>query len=485
MRVSKEELIAVLAQFNPWWRGEVIADLPGWRRAAFRELHSWMTAPPAPRAVLLSGARQIGKTTLMLQAVDALLKADVPPANILYVTFDHPILKMAGIDAVLAAWREREPQAPGQEFLFLDEAQFIRDWGTWVKHQTDFHKNRRIAFTGSAMPLLEEGQESGVGRWHTIRLTTLSFYEYLQIKQVLLPALPHMKSLRDLFDWTQADFYRTSEIATPYIGHFHEYLVRGGFPQTAQVESITQAQRLLREDIIDKVLKRDMTALFGVRRVLDLEHTFLYLCMHDGGLLDMADLCANLEVKRPTAQHFIELLEAAHLIYRLPPYGYGKDILRARFKIYLADAAIAPAVMLKGKALLEDPAALGVATETAVFKHLFARYYAQNVRFTYWRGKKEREVDLVAEVGSQTIPFEVKYRTQHTGARELKGLIELLEQKHLSRGYVITKELSDFGLLPGVPQQGDVPSQIMRIPAALLCYWMGASEIDMAEDLVG
>src|SRR5690606_1838063 len=104
--------------------------------------------------------------------------------------------------------------------------------------------------------------------------------------------------------------------------------------------------------------------------VLDLEHTFLYLCLHDGGLLDMPDLCSNLEVKRPTAQSFIELLEATHLIHRLPPFGYGKDVLRARYKVYLADAAIAPAVLLKGKGLLEDAAALGVATETAVFKHL-------------------------------------------------------------------------------------------------------------------
>lgn len=187
----------------------------------------------------------------------------------------------------------------------------------------------------------------------------------------------------------------------PYVGHFHEYLIRGGFPQTAQVESITQAQRLLREDIIDKALKRDMTALFGVRRILDLEHTFLYLCMHDGGLLNITDLSSNLEVKRPTAQHFIELLEACHLIYRLPPFGYGQDVLKGRFKIYLADAAIAPAVMLKGKSIIDDPAALGVATETAVFKHLFARYYSQNVRFTHWRGRQEREVDLVAEIGWQ------------------------------------------------------------------------------------
>lgn len=477
MKVSQDELIAVLSQFNPWWRDEAIADLPGWRRAAYRELHAWMSNPPAPRAVLLSGARQIGKTTLMLQAADALLKAGVPAANILYATFDHPLLKLAGIDAVLDAWRAREPKADGLEYLFLDEAQFIRDWGTWVKHQVDFRKDRRLAFTGSAMPLVEAGQESGVGRWHTIRLTTLSFYEYLQIKNLQLPALPPIKSLRDLFDWSAADFYRTSEAAAPYVGHFHEYLVRGGFPQTAQVESITQAQRLLREDIIDKVLKRDMTALFGVRRVLDLEHTFLYLCMHDGGLLDMGDLCANLEVKRPTAQNFIELLEATHLIYRLPPFGYGKDVLRARFKVYLADAAIAPAVMLKGKTLLDDPAALGVATETAVFKHLFARYYPQNVRFTYWRGKKDREVDLVAEVAGQIIPFEVKYRAQHTGARELKGLLALCEQKKLARGYVVTKSLDDFGVLPSVPSKTQATTQIMRIPAPLLCYWMGAHEL--------
>lgn len=433
-----------------------------------------MATPPAARAVLLSGARQIGKTTLMLQVIESLLEAGTPAANILYATFDHPIIKLAGIEAVLAAWREREPKRAGVEYLFLDEAQFMRDWATWIKHQVDFHKSRRIAFSGSATPLMAGGQESGVGRWHTLRLTTLSFFEYLQIKRLVMPPLPRLKSLRELFQWPAEKFHRTSELAVSYTGYFHEYMIRGGFPQTAQIESITQAQRLMREDIIDKVLKRDMTALFGVRRVLDLEQTFLYLCLHDGGLLDMVDLCNNLAVKRPTAQSFIELLEATHLIYRLPPYGYGKEVLRARFKVYLTDAAIAPAVMLRGKALLEDPAALGRATETAVFRHLFARYYARSVRFSYWRGKSEREVDLVAEVEGETVPFEVKYRAQHTGARELRGLLELCRQKGLGHGYVVTKSLDDFGLLPAPPQAG--AAAIMRVPAPLVCYWMGATE---------
>lgn len=481
MRVSKEDIISVLGQFNPWWRGETIADLPDWKRAAWKEMNRWVLTPPAHRAILLSGARQVGKTTLLLQQIQSLLEQGVPSANILYATFDHPLLKLAGIDALLAAWREREPRAEGPEFLFLDEAQFVRDWGTWIKLQVDFNKQRRIIFTGSAMPLVEAEQESGVGRWHAIRLTTLSFYEYLQLKRIVLPALPPLKTLAQLFEWTAPQFYRVQEIATPYVGYFHEYLVRGGFPQTAQVESITQAQRLLREDIIDKVLKRDMTALFGVRRILDLEQTFLYLCMHDGGLLNMSDLSNNLAVKRPTAQHFIELLEACHLIYRLPPFGYGKDVLKGRFKVYLADAAIAPAVMLKGKSVLDDPAALGVATETAVFKHLFARYYTQDVRFTYWHGKREHEVDLVAEIGQQLIPFEVKYRNQHTGKRDLKGLFEFCEQKKIARGYVVTKALDDFGLLDDQSTSGDATTPIMRLPASLLCYWIGASELGNVE----
>jgi predicted AAA+ superfamily ATPase len=105
MRVSKEELIAVLAQFNPWWRGEPIADLPRWQRAASRELNRWVTNPPVHRAILLSDARQVGKTTLLLQQIDALIKQGIAAANILYATFDHPVLKLGGIEAVLEAWR--------------------------------------------------------------------------------------------------------------------------------------------------------------------------------------------------------------------------------------------------------------------------------------------------------------------------------------------------------------------------------------------
>lgn len=100
-----------------------------------------------------------GKTTLYLQAIEELLNRGVAPTNILYATFDHPLLKLIGLDALLKLWREFEPAREGPEYLFLDEIQVAKDWQTWIKHQVDFDKRRRIAVTGSATPLVTDVQE--------------------------------------------------------------------------------------------------------------------------------------------------------------------------------------------------------------------------------------------------------------------------------------------------------------------------------------
>ncbi len=209
--------------------------------------------------MLLSGARQVGKTTLFLQAIDDLLAQGVSPNNILYITFDHPLLKLLGLDGLVQLWREPEPALDGPEYLFLDEIQVARDWQTWLKHQVDFEKRRRIAVTGSATPLVTEGQESGVGRWQTIRLATLSFYEYLQLKKLQVPSLAPVGSLRELFDWSPTELASVSANARPLTGLFHEYLLRGGFPQSALVDSIPLAQKLLRDRKWDILLLTQTT----------------------------------------------------------------------------------------------------------------------------------------------------------------------------------------------------------------------------------
>jgi len=475
MKIRREELIPIIAQFNPWWKNERIPDLPKWKRGAFSELMQWIETPPVQRAVLLSGPRQVGKTTLLLQAIEKLLAAGVPPGNILYATFDHPICKLAGLDAVLEAWRELEPKADGPEYLFLDEAQFIKDIGTWVKHQVDFFKTKRIIFTGSATPLIHENQESGLGRWHNIEISTLSFYEYLQLKEVNLPQIPTISSIDTLGQITSSEHYKMVEGATALIGHFHEYLIRGGFPQTVLVNSITQSQRLLREDIVEKALKRDMTALFGVRRILELEQMFIFLCMHDGGIQDTQTISKELGIAKQTVQNFVDLFESTHLIYKLPPFGYGKEVLRGKNKIYLSDPAIAPAVLIKGKTILENQHALSQCVETAIIGHLWSHCRTNQAKFSYWRSPKDKEVDLVVEIDGIVVPFEVKYQTQAVQKRDVPGLFELVKQKaSIKSGFVVTKAPSDLGLF----EESGSDKIYIKIPAALLCYWLGESEFN-------
>ena len=111
MIASHADLLAVLSRFNPWWSGAAFPVVPAWKRAAFSPMQAWATAPAGGRALLLSGARQVGKTTLMLQLIRSLLERGVPPSNILYATFDHPLLKLVGLDELLSVWREFAPAA--------------------------------------------------------------------------------------------------------------------------------------------------------------------------------------------------------------------------------------------------------------------------------------------------------------------------------------------------------------------------------------
>ena len=480
MDIPKSELFSVLQQFNPWWAGAPMADLPDWQRLAARPIWQWVQDTSNRRALLLTGARQVGKTTLLRQTIRQLLAAGYAPGQVLYATLDHPLLKLAGLPRTLEAWDELHPPAPGQtRYVFLDEIQYMPDWQTWLKHQVDFNRSLRIAATGSANPLRNGSAESGVGRWETLPLPTLSFGEFLTLRNIRVPpGIPALHDLHELFAWTEADFASARAAAQPLTGHFHDYLLRGGFPEPALTPDLARCQRPLREDIVDKVLKRDMTAFYGVRRVQEVERIFLYLCYHDGGILDIPTLCGQLEgVNRQTALNFLDLFEAAHLITRLKPFGYGKEVLRGRDKVYLADAALPGAMMLLGPQLLTQPERLGAAVETAFFKHVITRYWRETPEFSYWvEPRSKQEVDVIARIGDRLLPFEVKYQDAAITPARLKGMRQFMESRHVDQGTVITQRWSDFGRFPVRSMNKASPEkpigEVVAIPAPLACYWM-------------
>ncbi|MBI2431377.1 MAG: ATP-binding protein [Candidatus Hydrogenedentes bacterium] len=455
MNIPENELLMVLQEFNPWWVGKPPGDLPRWERAAVQSVRTWLRNKTV-RSLLLTGARQTGKTTVFRQTIQ----------------------RLVDVGRTLETWNSIFPAVSDHpRILFLDEIQFVPDWQTWLKHQVDFHREHRIAVTGSASPLRGASAESGVGRWETVLLPTLSFGEFLQLRGIETPTLAEIDSLQSLFDWTPADFARTGPIGRDLIPHFHEYLLWGGFPEPALSEDLSRCQRLLREDVVDKMLKRDMTALYGVRRVIEVEKLFLYLCYHDGGIIDISAIARELDgINRPLVQSFLDLFEAGHLIYRLKPFGYGKEILRGRDKVYLADAALAGAILVLGRRLLEQPERLGAAVETAFFKHLFARYYAESQGFSYWRDRKHHdyEVDVVAQLGNTLVPFEVKYQDTEILPKRLRGLRQFMNQRNLEQSFVITRRWADFGIRSmETTQVGGAPkAKVLLLPAPLACLWL-------------
>ncbi|MGE5577071.1 MAG: ATP-binding protein [Syntrophothermus sp.] len=477
--IEDTQLLQVLRGFNPWWIvGEVPATLAKpVRRLAFYEISNFLQRTDFHRAILVSGARRVGKTTILYQLAQEAIREGMKPSQIMYASFDHPILKLASLERIIEVFRNNV--AGGAELLlFFDEVHYAPDWNLWLKLTVDRYPNYKIVATGSASSILDvQGAESGVGRWIEIKIPTLSFYEYLELLGLPRPDFPRDIKPTQIHNLSRPEAQDVLNKCLPLEPHFHRYLLVGGFPETALMQDTLSAQRLLREDVVDKVLKRDMTALYGVRNVLDLERLFIYLCMHTGQILVQDTIAKEIGVSRVTVSNDLKYLEMANLIYRSEPTDLeGKRILKAKPKVYLADPAIRNAVLLKGDEVLADPIEMGIIVETAVFKHLAAFYFKERPRIGYWRETKtNKEVDIVVELpNTNSIIAEIKYREDPSISAQ-EGIISFIRSRKVASALLVTKTSRDFGAVE-LSALRDLPVKPFRIPAFVFLYLLGHAE---------
>ena len=105
---TDENILDLLYSYNPWWKTGSVQkefDKP-MKRIAFYEGYKALCNDSVRRAVLLSGARRTGKTTILYQTVSQLLHSDVLPKNVLFISFDHPLLKMCTISDILNVYEQ-------------------------------------------------------------------------------------------------------------------------------------------------------------------------------------------------------------------------------------------------------------------------------------------------------------------------------------------------------------------------------------------
>ena len=472
--VDRTEALRVLQGFNPWWGNGSMPTVPPFRRIAFQSCKSLLDDTTLRRAVHLSGPRRVGKTTVLLQLAESILDEGREPKSVLYLSLDHPILKLLSLPEVLRLYHENIYSEGRSVVLLLDEVQYEENWELELKQLIDHKRFYRIIATGSASVVQKQKlAESGVGRWVKVTIPTLSFYEFLQIREEETPRIAEGLRPNDLFTKDRAALLELGAQFRTLMPAFVRYLLVGGFPETATQADVATCQRLLREDVVERVLKRDMTALFGIRNVNDLEKLFIYLCLHTGDILSVQNCASALGTTSVTVSNHLDALEQANLIFRLAPARHGgKAVLKARYKIYLVDAALRNAVLLRGEDITGNPQEMGTIVETTVLRHLAAYYYRDTPQLMYWRDPKTRlEVDMIVKSPAYVIPVEVKYR-QEAGIGETSGIVTYCRAEKVTKAYWITERERDFDIV----SVGAGRTKVLRIPAHIFTYLIGQAE---------
>ena len=470
---TKERILNVLTAYNPWWKtGAVNKNMAKtYKRFAFYEAMKRLMEPTLRRSVILTGTRRVGKTTIQYQMIDNLLTSGVAPQKIVYISMDHPILKLSQFEDVLACYHENI-YAEQDVYYFFDEIQYAQDWDKWLKTIYDMQPETRVVATGSASPVLVKGsRESGAGRWTVIQVPTMSFFEYCELIGVKMPEIPANLKVTDLLSKTQFERRQIMVQLSAVQNHFIRYLKVGGFPELALAVNDLFAQQILREDVVDKVLKRDLPALYNIRNATELERIFLYLCNVSSDIVSIEAITKELNgVSRTTVENYISYLESANLIYQSWPVDMAnKKVLKARPKIYIADAAIRNAVLMDDS-FMTDTVEMGKIVETAVYKHIAAFYYQLATSVGYFRGgRKDKEIDVVVDYPNiRKILIEVKYRDGAPIADD-DAIVEMCDEA--SACIVVTKTADDFGIhnTPG-------GKNLLRIPAFAFLYLLGNAE---------
>ena len=475
--ISDERVIKVLRQYNPWWRTPLAIkeETKPQKRMVYYDALNTIMHKSIRRLALLSGMRRVGKTTILYQIIDHLIDEGVDAKNILYVTFDNPVLKLVNVEDVLNIYENMYP-TEGVKYFFVDEIQYTEDWELWMKVIYDSRKDIQMVATGSASPILEKGStDSGTGRWTVIKIPTMSFYEYCQLLGLDMPILPESLKLSEISQMSSAEMGDLMDKFSPLQNHFNRYLTIGGFPELVLADDDKYAQRMLREDVVDKVIKRDVLSLFNIRSPLLMEKLFLYLCMNSTEIFSASSAAKELEnTSVSTIDSYINALEMSNLIYVAKPMDVGsKGALKGKPKIFIADAAIRNAVLMIDD-VLSDESELGVMVETAVYKHMFSFYQGSTANIGYFRNAKDnqKEVDMVVELPREKILCEVKYRNNsHVSASD--AIVELCkdEKASVTSAFLITKKLDDIGIT-----KHDTKIPILRIPAIAFLYLLGKEE---------
>lgn len=457
--------IAELRRQNPWWRGTSPRPIPPFRRWPFAKLRERLARPLAP-VLVLRGPRQVGKTTILEQLIQALLREDrVAPKRIFRVQFDDlERLAKIGPDPILelVGWFEREifggdlnaAATRGEPaFLFLDEVQNLDNWHTQIKALVD-HTALRVLVTGSSALRIARGRDSLAGRIQMIEMGPMRLAEIAALRG--LGELPAFQPANGYEAWREVAFWR--ELAAHGEAHrvvrdaaFETFAERGGYP-LAHREGIgwDEIAGQLVETVVHRVIDHDLRIGERGRRrdpVL-LREVFKLACRYTGQAPQIRKLAEDLQIVHAgnagpqRIGHYLDFLHQSLLVRLVDPLEIQLKRVRAPKKICLTDHALRAATLRESVPLVGE-AGHARAAELAgrIAEGIVGAYLGSmpglGLAYRPERAKKP-EIDYVVTVGDRRIPVEVKYQRRIDPVRDTEAIREFVDE---------LGERAPFGLL--------------------------------------
>ena len=336
-------------------------------------------AEPRRFIQVVSGPRQVGKTTLVRQAASAI---GIPCR---YASADEPTLRERGWIAEQweAARQEAGQAGRGGALLVLDEIQKIPRWSETVKRlwdeDTRAKRALKVMVLGSAPLLIQRGlTESLAGRFEVLRLPHWSFAE-----------------MRDAFGFS-----------------LDQYLFYGGYPGAAPlIAEPGRWTRYIVDALIETTISRDVLLLTRVDKPALLRRLFELGCRYSGQVLSYTKMLGQLQDagNATTLAHYLGLLAGAGMVTGLQKYA--GDAARSRGSIPKLQVLNTALMTAQSGLTFEDARAdrefWGRLTESAVGAHLANAAAAGVCELYYWR-ERNREVDFVTRAGRVLTAIEVK-----------------------------------------------------------------------------
>jgi predicted AAA+ superfamily ATPase len=368
-----------------------------------------LKAMPLKEAIIISGIRRSGKSTLLVQILKELIKKK-PRENILYVNFEDERLDGFTLGDFNLLWETflemNEPE--DRIYLFLDEIQEVERWEKWINRLYEM-ENVKIFITGSNARLLSsEISTLLTGRNITYSLNTFSLKEICQPKSL----------------------YDTREIAgiNRKLNRFFEY---GSFP-----EVYLKRDKILLGHYLRDIVNRDIIFRHKIKDTRLFNEFVRYTISCYGRLITFGKLrnIFNLGSVN-TAKKYIGYLEEAYIIHSIEKYSNSmSEIIRSPRKIFVADHALAEYFSFKSG---RD---MGRRLENIVFLELKRmQNLMPEMEIYYW--KRKREVDFLVKEGPKIrdlIQVCWDMREEDTKEREVNGLLEAMKEFKLREGLVIT-----------------------------------------------